>query len=432
MSPSPANMPKRVFISYKREKSGDHNQRVYDLADTLRGHGIDAWIDEYDLHHSYTWEEWMEREIKNADFVLVICSQAYFEYVERTASAGGGQGVLHEMRLIRSELYESPGVNPKFLPVLLPTCVNSHIPTPLRGFSYYQMERYELIDAGYERLLRRITQQKIEPRKLGSVPNLSSPHAAPVNTPAPTLGSVPNLPPPPKPTTNPKDGAELIYIPAGKFLMGDDDQSDNPRQTVELTDYTIYKNVVTVEQYAAYCKEEGKDMPSPPDFNPKWSKRDHPIVNVNWHESRAYAQWAGGDLPSEAQWERAARGTDGRKYPWEGEWDASKLWCSKKDWGDSGGTTAVGRYGVSPEGCTDMAGNVWQWCLDGYNAGYWNSASSQVVNPVNVTVKDVRVLRGGSWYSDTPDYFRCACRLRLTPDSGDYGGGFRVVLRGLL
>jgi len=221
----------------------------------------------------------------------------------------------------------------------------------------------------------------------------------------------------PKLTTNPKDGAELIYIPAGKFLMGDDDKKNNPIQTVELTDYYIYKNAVTVEQYAAYCMAVGKEMPPPPDFNPEWSKRDHPIVKVTWAESRAYAQWAEGDLPSEAQWERAARGTDGRKYPWGGEFDGSKCWCSKETWGDAGGTTAVGKYGVSPDGCTDMAGNVYQWCLDRYNS----SPAALLVNPV---------LRGGSWVDIIPGIFRCANQYIIVKPTGrNLYSGFRCVFR---
>ncbi len=236
---------------------------------------------------------------------------------------------------------------------------------------------------------------------------------------------------PPKMTRNPKDGAEIIYIPAGKFLMGDSDMSHNLRHEVELTDYYIYKNLVTVGQYATYCKAERKDMPPSPDFNANWSNKNHPIVNVAWEEAQAYAKWAGGNLPSEAQWERAARGTDGRKYPWGDEFDRSKCWCSKKSWGDSGGTTTVGKYGVSPDGCTDMAGNVWQWCLDGYDANLWNGKSSQVINPVNVIVKVKRVLHGGSWYNVTPDYFRCASRYKGTPGGGNSSLGFRVALRGL-
>ncbi|GDX41240.1 hypothetical protein LBMAG21_15320 [Armatimonadota bacterium] len=231
-------------------------------------------------------------------------------------------------------------------------------------------------------------------------------------------------------TRNPKDDAELILIPGGKFLMGDDDRSDNPRHTVELTEYYIYKNVVTAGQYEAYCKATGTEMPDAPDFNPNWSKRDHPIVDVNWHEARTYAKWAGGDLPSEAQWERAARGTDGRKFPWGNEFDSSKCWCSKEDWGDAKGTTSVGKYGVSPEGCTDMAGNVWQWCLDGYDREFWVGKSSQVINPVNVTANVYRVLRGGSWYDDDPTYFRCADRVNFSPaDWNFYFNGFRCVFR---
>ena len=227
---------------------------------------------------------------------------------------------------------------------------------------------------------------------------------------------------------NPKDGAEMVLIPAGKFLMGDADISDNVRHTVELTDYYIYKNVVTVGQYEAYCKAAGKQMPEPPDFNPNWKKKDHPIVNVTWEKSRAYAKWAGGDLPSEAQWERAARGTDGRKYPWGDKFNKSKAWGYLSE---SEGTGPVGGRGITQEGLSDMSGNVWQWCLDGYDKDYWGSNSSHVVNPVNVTVRMERVLRGGSWNNNYPDLFRCAYRYRNNPDSRNFLRGFRVVFRGL-
>ncbi|MCX6380357.1 MAG: formylglycine-generating enzyme family protein [Armatimonadetes bacterium] len=227
---------------------------------------------------------------------------------------------------------------------------------------------------------------------------------------------------------NPKDGAEMVLIPAGKFLMGDDDIEDNPRHTVELSAYYIYKDVVTVGQYEAYCKATGAKMPFAPNFDANWSKKDHPIVNVTWAEARTYAKWAGGDLPSEAQWERAARGTDGRKYPWGDEFDKSKVWDYLSE---SVGTGPVGVRGITQEGLSDMSGNVWQWCLDGYDKDYWGGNSSHVVNPVNVTVRMERVLRGGSWSDNNPDSFRCAAWGWIGPGSGSYAGGFRVVFRGL-
>ena len=96
------------------------------------------------------------------------------------------------------------------------------------------------------------------------------------------------------------------------------------------------------------------------DFNPNWSKEDNPIIDVSWDDALAYAaQWAHADLPTEAQWEKAARGTGWRwKYPWGDKFDATKLWCSKNTFFDSGGTHNVGELGVSPYGCTDMAGNA--------------------------------------------------------------------------
>ncbi|MDE2207259.1 MAG: SUMF1/EgtB/PvdO family nonheme iron enzyme, partial [Armatimonadetes bacterium] len=170
-----------------------------------------------------------------------------------------------------------------------------------------------------------------------------------------------------KQRTNPKDGAEMVWIPPGPFQMGDSDQSDNPPRRVTLSGFWMYKNDVTVTEYRRFCDATGWRMPPAPSFDPTWSQSDHPIVWVTWDDAAAYAKWAGCELPTEAQWEKAARGTDGRKYPWGSDWDISKLWCSNSQYGDAGGTTAVGHYGMSPYGCSDMAGNVWDWCRDWYH-----------------------------------------------------------------
>ena len=222
---------------------------------------------------------------------------------------------------------------------------------------------------------------------------------------------------------NPVDGAEMVYVPAGPFLMGDADQRVNPRRTVTLDAYWMYKTAVTVGQYRKFCQARGRAMPAAPVLG--W-KEDHPVVNVNWDDAAAYCGWVQAQLPTEAQWEKAARGTDGRKYPWGNDWDPGKLQCSKNAGGDAGSTAPVGRFpaGASPYGCLDMAGNVWEWCADWY--GDLNSAPT--TNPNGPATGQYRVLRGGSWkISDGGPNFRCAHRGSGDP-AGRYGsGGFRAV-----
>jgi formylglycine-generating enzyme required for sulfatase activity len=204
---------------------------------------------------------------------------------------------------------------------------------------------------------------------------------------------------------------EMVLIPAGAFLMGDDDRSDNPRRTVSLDAYWISRHPVTVKQYRAFCSATGRAFPGAPSWG--WND-DHPMVNVSWDDAQAFCAWAGMTLPTEAQWEKAARGTDGRKFPWGDEWDKNKCQCSKKDYGDAGSTAPVGSYpqGASPYGVLDMAGNVRERCEDKYDSG-----------------SRFRVLRGGSWYTHLPLNFRCAFLSDLAPDFGINFLGFRCVVR---
>ena len=228
--------------------------------------------------------------------------------------------------------------------------------------------------------------------------------------------------------TNPQDGAELIEIPAGEFLMGssaddkDADPSEKPQHSVYLDAYYIYKNDVTVAQYRKFCNATGRAMPGAPSRG--WIDT-HPIVNVSWDDASAYAQWAGAALPTEAQWEKAARGTDGRIYPWGNDWDASK--CSNSVGHTAEQTSPVGSFpsGASPYGVLDMAGNVWQWCADWYGADYYQTSPAK--NPTGPATGTVRVLRGGSWYNGGAVGCRGAYRSSYYPDSGSDYFGFRCV-----
>ena len=218
----------------------------------------------------------------------------------------------------------------------------------------------------------------------------------------------------------------MVLIPAGSFSMGDDSISDNRRHTVTLSGYYMYRNLVTVAMYRKFCTATGRAMPAPPSWG--W-KEEHPIVNVTWDDAKAYCDWAGVSLPTEAQWEKAARGTDGRAYPWGNDFDRSRLWCSTKRLGDAGSTHAVGGFvsGASPYGVLDMVGNVWQWCADSYGKDYWSNGRAPVSDPVNDVANTYRVVRGGSWLTLGADYFRTSYRGRYAPSDSLDGDGFRCV-----
>jgi len=203
----------------------------------------------------------------------------------------------------------------------------------------------------------------------------------------------------------------MILIPAGVFQMGDDGLRGNQRHQVSLGVFLIGKAPVTVGQFKGYCFDKGINFSNFGETEWGWMD-DHPMVNVTWQQARDFCKWAGGDLPTEAQWEKAARGTDARKYPWGPNWDGTRLQF------DSDMTDSVRAHasGASPYGCLDMAGNVWQWCSDWYA-----SAGSEK--------KDFRerVLKGGSWACSNPVLVEAASRLGEDPAYRDVSIGFRLA-----
>jgi formylglycine-generating enzyme required for sulfatase activity len=224
-----------------------------------------------------------------------------------------------------------------------------------------------------------------------------------------------------------QQGCAMAYVPAGEFVMGgpsgEGDADEQPPRQVFLEGYWIDRLLVTVAQYRQFCQATGREMPLAPDWG--WYEH-HPVVNVSWGEATAYAKWAGKRLPTEAEWEKAARGPEGRRFPWGDEWDPKK--CSNSS--NSRSTQPVGSYpsGASPYGLLDMSGNVWQWCMDWYDESYYRIAPSR--NPTGPAAGRHRVLRGGSWECDKPGYFRAARRdyKHFVPDGRDNYDGFRCVI----
>ena len=220
-----------------------------------------------------------------------------------------------------------------------------------------------------------------------------------------------------------KGDIDLMYVPAGEFTMGSNhNPNELPIRQVYLDAYWMAKNLVTVAQFRDFTKSTGYKYDWKA-LKPQWGWIDnHPMVLVNWEDCRAYCKWAGGDLPTEAQFEKAARGTDAREFPWGNRFEATRLRTNTTF------TAPVGSYptGVSPFGCLDMAGNVFEWCLDYYSASY---EGMPVRNPKGPTTGRGRVLRGGDWGDDNPRSFRTAFRYAdmssTTPSSSanDYKPG---------
>lgn len=264
--------------------------------------------------------------------------------------------------------------------------------------------------------------------------------------------------------SNGRYSGEMIWIPPGSFLMGNSGRGNDvvylnsdelPLHTVYLSGYYIGKYEVTRGEYRKFVNaggyttrsywsdagwkwkgdhtqphfwEETVNWGTPPG---KFNQTDnHPVIGVTYYEGEAFCNWAGGHLPTEAQWERAARwdATTGHAniYPWGDIWDEQKSnhWTDTVYLGYQ--TSPVGSYpsGVSPSGCQDMAGNVWEWCLDWYESDYY--AHSPKIDPQGPTNGVYRIIRGGGWDFGGPDD-RSGFRDYAKPDHYVTSDGFRLA-----
>jgi formylglycine-generating enzyme required for sulfatase activity len=222
-------------------------------------------------------------------------------------------------------------------------------------------------------------------------------------------------------------------VPAGEFLMGSDPARDRqavdneePQQRVTVNAFQIAKHPVTVAEYAAFVMQTGYSVPG--DWLTQQLTPDHPVVEVPWADVKAYAAWLvqltgyPWRLPTEAEWEKAARGSDGRFYPWGDTWDRTRAHSND---GGPGNTTQVGTYpaGISPYDVWDMAGNVWEWTSSLYRPYPYRQNDGRE----NPDLDKHRVLRGGSW-ADNAQAARAAYRNDLVP--GDILGhhGYRLII----
>ena len=221
---------------------------------------------------------------------------------------------------------------------------------------------------------------------------------------------------------------QMVLVPAGKFTRGSSHADDEkPVRSIYLNAFYMDKYQVTVGQYARYLKVT--DMEEPPDWNimnqPQHLRR--PVVNVTWEDAVNYCKWAGKRLPTEAEWEKAARGTDGRIYPWGNE-APTRLHANygRSDWDNHQALTPVGSFeaGKSPYGIYDMAGNAWEWVFDWYGNEFYGKGPEK--NPIGPAKGDTKVVRGGSWLY-VPDFLRASFRFNADPSGHQFGYGFRCA-----
>ena len=229
------------------------------------------------------------------------------------------------------------------------------------------------------------------------------------------------------------DGMELIYIPAGEAWVGSGEWDheykldETPEHKVSLDAFWMYKTEVSNAMYAQCVNAGVCDEPCSEETNPRFRDplyANHPVVYVTWQNAMDYCTWVGGRLPTEAEWEKAARGSGKAKYPWQDDDPSAKNVNAANSIGD---TTPVGSYplGASEYGVLDMAGNVREWVYDWYREDYYPSAPTQ--NPMGAATGTDKVLKGGSYY-DNYEHTRIAGRLHHSPSSAGVNRGFRCVI----
>jgi formylglycine-generating enzyme required for sulfatase activity len=244
----------------------------------------------------------------------------------------------------------------------------------------------------------------------------------------------------PKTSTEITDGqrVKMVFVPAGEFLMGSEtgDVDERPIRSVFLDAFYIDMYEVTNARYRL-CVDAGLCLP--PAMNVSSTRAnyyddpafdDYPVMYVSWEMAQSYCAWRGVELPTEAQWEKAARGTDGRTYPWGEGIDCQRANYYRQQGTDFiacvGDTTRVGSYesGQSPYGAYDLTGNVWEWVSDWYGSSYYQE--SPVNNPTGPESGSARVVRGGAWqFSDFS--VRATRRYWFNPSNALENVGFRCA-----
>ena len=239
-----------------------------------------------------------------------------------------------------------------------------------------------------------------------------------------------------------QDGVPMALIPAGAFTMGSNEglPNERPEHSVTLDAYYLDRYEVTMVLYDKFLREAKHDAPPTWDDEAATTVGDRPAVGIGWGDAAAYCKWAGKRLPTEAEWEKAARGVDGRRFPWghmqpfvdianynRGVWVSEAITLVPVTGGVEGMSVRHGlkEGGRSPYGIHHMAGNAAEWVADWYDREYYQASPDK--NPTGPAKGERKVIRGGSW-ADLPTALRVSARFSADPEFQDRTIGFRCAM----
>lgn len=392
----------RIFLSYASE-----DRAVADaIRLALQGDGHDVFFDREDLPPGSEYHTRIRRGIENSDLLVVLVSP-------RTLDAGSY--TLNEISIAQNQW---PTPDGRVLPVLLERVNFKELPAYLGSVTFLETEGNlpAEVASAVERMVRDARRKRL--RVAGAIAVAAAAIVAAVAWYLAGRG--------PATTRVGKDGAPAVLVPAGNFTFGDDVVS--PMRQLYVDAFYMDQFEVTTARFAKYL--EATSSPFKPDY---WDdvagerSGEMPVIGVSWNEANAYCRWAGRRLPTEAEWEKAARGVDARKHPW-GEaaptvHHANHLNSTPNAY--EGALSPVGSFpaGRSPYGADDLAGNASEWVADWFSESF---TTDDVYNPRGPVEGDKKVIRGGGRY-DPAERLSAAARQYASPDTRGDDIGFRCA-----
>jgi len=410
LAPAPADARPRVrnarqvFISHAHED----RQIAHRLAAELQKQGYAIWIAPNSIHSGESWVSAIDRGLHESGIFLALLSPAAIKSSWVKSETRVAIQLEHQKRM-------------RIVPVMVRPCNPGELSTFLSSYQAISLfNRYEqalpelLVELGSSRarvaasgIARWLKGDGGKQRRLSKRVTIEAPIRM-----------------------------ELVRVPAGSFWMGSHPKRDEyaqpnelPRHRVHLSDYYMAVHPVTGAQYAVFAQATQRDFKLPQ------GREDHPAANVSWNDATAFCAWLSQltglnfGLPTEAEWEKAARGADGRLYPWGDAFEARRLNSFESDVHATAPVSEHSPDGDSPYGIADMCGNTWEWCADWYAEDeYRRRAKARVADPQGPAQGAMRVLRGGA-FDFNKAAARCAYRAANHPHERSYDYGFRVVLR---